>query len=164
MSTSWWEKNLEKFGRCWEHAFYTLIILKSYQKISEKKLFNIKTGNVTFLAQNWFVNLAKYIWIFSDFLIIFDNLVYRENVWVEFERRFDGLSRNFLSVERIFFAKTYPNFLTFDRFFKTKKKFWILEKNLKKFTCTRRKKHGIIPRNFVVLYNGSCSYTERNIS
>ena len=56
------------------------------------------------------------------------------NVWVVFANRFDRLSRNFLSFA---IAKTYPNFVTFDRFFKTKKKFRILEKNLKKFICIR---------------------------
>ena len=48
------------------------------------------------------------------------------------------LSRNFLSVVRSLFAKTYPNFMTFDRFFKTKKKFQSLEKNLKKFIYIRK--------------------------
>ena len=36
--------------------------------------------------------------------------------------RFDRISRNFLSVVRSIFAKTYPNFMTFDHIFKTKRK------------------------------------------
>ena len=43
-----------------------------------------------------------------------------ENVRVVFASRFDPLSRNFLSVMHTLFAKTYPNFVTLDRFFKTK--------------------------------------------
>ena len=35
----------QPFERCWEHWFYILIIPKGYQQISEKKLFDKKTGN-----------------------------------------------------------------------------------------------------------------------
>ena len=46
--------------------------------------------------------------------------------------RIDRLSRNFFSVVRSFFAKTYPKFVIFDRFFETKKK-----KIKKKFTTLK---------------------------
>ena len=61
------------------------------------------------------------------------------NVWDVFAKRFDRLSRNLLSVVSSLFARTYLNFVTFDRFFKTKKKkkYPRLKKNLKKFTSIR---------------------------
>ena len=60
-----------------------------------------------------------------------------KNVWDVFAKRFDRLSRNFISVEPSLFARTYPNFMTFDCFFKTKKKISKIKKNLKKFISIR---------------------------
>ena len=87
--------------------------------MSVKNFSTKKNGIVTFFSQNWFVNLSKYICIFSDFLIIFENPVYRK-MFVVFSHLFNRLSRNFLNVVRSLFTKTYPNFVT--SFFKTKKK------------------------------------------
>ena len=49
-----------------------------------------------------------------------------------FAKRFDRLPRNFLSVVPSLFARTYPNFVTFDRFFKTKKKISKIRKKSEK--------------------------------
>ena len=43
----------------------------------KKENCSTKTGNVNFFSKNWFVNLSEYIWIFSDFFLIFENPVYR---------------------------------------------------------------------------------------
>ena len=112
LCTSWWDKNLKKstIQMLWEHWFYILII---------------KTNNATFFfTKNWFVNFSEYIWVFADFFLIFENPVYRKNV----ESYLARLSRNFSSIVRSLFEKTYSNFSTFDRSFKTKKKFRRLER------------------------------------
>ena len=101
---------------------------KSYYRISEKKkLFNKKIGNVTFFYQNWFVNLSEYIWFFSNFW----KPHFSKDVWVVFVNCFGWVSRIFLSIVRSLFAKKYPNSVTFDHFFETKKEFRRLEKGWK---------------------------------
>ena len=39
-------------------------------------MFNKETGNLTFLSQNWFVNLSEYIWFFLDYFLIFEILFF----------------------------------------------------------------------------------------
>ena len=75
-------------------------------------MFNKKTSNVTFLAKiNLSIRPNKYDF-FSDFYLICEYFV--------FANYFERLPRNFLSVVRNIFTKTYPNFVTFDSFSKKK--------------------------------------------
>ena len=70
--------------------------------------------------------------IFFKFLSNFWKHRLSKNVWDVFAKRFDRLSRNSLSVVPSIFAKIYPNFVTFDRFFKTKKKISKIRKKSEK--------------------------------
>ena len=83
-----------------------------------KKIVSQKTVNGNFLSAKIDFLICPNTWIFSNFFLIFEYLV--------FAKRFDRLSRNFLSV-RSLFAKTYPNFVTFDSFStdKLKNQFWL---------------------------------------
>ena len=54
---------------------------------------------------------------------------------IVFANHFDRSSRNFLSVVRSLFTKPYPNFVTFVRFFKIKKKISKIRKKSEKNSC-----------------------------
>ena len=89
--------------------------------ISDKKLFNEKTGNVTFFLAKIDLpicpNTYELFQIFSNFW----KLGFSKNVPVVFANLFDRLSRNFLSIVRSLFAKTYPNCRLLTVFSKQKK-------------------------------------------
>ena len=92
-------------------------------------MFNKKAGNVTFFLDNIDLSICPYTYEICRFFSNFWKARLSKNIWVVFANRFNRLSRKFVSVVRSFFAKTYPNFVTVDNFFKTKKKFRRLEKN-----------------------------------
>ena len=79
-------------------------------------------GNVTFFQIRLICQFVRIYMIFFRFFSNYGNPRLSKNVLVIFANRFDRSSRNFLSVVRCLFAKTYQNLVTFDRFFKTKKK------------------------------------------
>ena len=104
----------------------------------KKKLFNKKTGNVTLFQPKL---ICQFFRIHMNFFRFFSNFWkprLSKNVGVVFANFFNRFSRIFLSVMCSLFAKTCPNFVTFDRFFKTKKKSQRFEKNLKKIICIRK--------------------------
>ena len=103
---------IRKMLRRW---FYILIIPKVINKLV-KKIVQQKTGNVTFLSENQFVNLSLYIWIFKIFSSFWPSRLSR-NLRVIFVNRFLNVGRNF-------FRKKYHDLIVYK-----KKKLRELEKN-----------------------------------
>ena len=102
---------------------------KNFNKLV-RKIVQQKTGNVTFFSQNLFFYLSEWIWMFSDFFSNFWKPRFSKNVWVVLANRYDRLSRNFLSVVRSLFAKTYRNLVIV--FSKLKKKISNIRKKSEK--------------------------------
>ena len=82
---------------------------KVINKLANKKFFNKKTDNLNFFQPKL---ICQFVRIHMNYCRFFSNFwkpCLVTNVWVVFANRFDRLSRNFLSVIAVFFAKTSYN-------------------------------------------------------
>ena len=87
----------------------------------EKKIIQQKNLQRNFFLAKIYLSICPNTYEFFQILFFWKPRL-SKNVLVVFANRFDRLSRNFLNVVRSHFAYTYPNFVTFDRFLKTKEK------------------------------------------
>ena len=112
----------------WLNFQIDTIVKKNHRKVIKKL---VKNSFVNFL------NTYEFFWTLVKFLKTPFIEKCFSRIYESYRSIIQTLPEFLTSRVRSFFAKTYLNFVTFDRFFKTKQKFRRLEKNLKKFICSR---------------------------